>query len=78
MAGGHQNESTSVNRAKVSRSRFEQDVVRLDAPPWYLIPERHEKDTGDAFKWFIVPHGAGLCKVSWPDGSKGQLEFEWR
>ena len=78
MAGGYQNESTSSNRIKVTRSRFEQDVIRLDAPPWYLIPERHEKDTGDTFKWFNVPHGAGLCKVSWPDGPKGQLELEWR
>ena len=77
MAGGYQNESTSSNRIKVTRSRFEQDVIRLDAPPWYLIPERHEKDTGDTFKWFNVPHGAGLCKVSWPNGPKGQLEFEW-
>ena len=48
MAGGNQNESTSDNRAKVSRSRFEQDVVRLDATPWYLKPERHERDTGNA------------------------------
>ena len=64
MAGGHQNESTSDNRAKVSRSRFEQDVVRLDATPWYLKPDN-------------VPHGAGVCKVSWPEGPKGQLEFEW-
>ena len=78
MAGGYQNESTSSNRIKVTRSRFEQDVIRLDAPPWYLIPERHEKATGDTFKWFNVPHGAGLCKVSWPNGPEGQLEFEWR
>ena len=46
MSKGLQNESTSDNRAKVSRSRFEQDVVRLDDTPWYLIPERHEKETG--------------------------------
>ena len=78
MAGGNQNEPTSDNRAKVSRSRFEQDVVRLDATPWYLIPERHERDTGDAFKFFNVAFGAGVCKVSWPAGPKGQLEFEWR
>ena len=60
MAGGHQNESTSDSRAKVSRSRFEQDVARLDDTPWYLIPERHEKETGDAFKYFNVPYGAGV------------------
>ena len=52
--------------------------MRLDATPWYLIPERHEKETGDAFKYFNVPYGAGVCKVSWPNGPKGQLEFEWR
>ena len=77
MAGGHKNESTSSNRVKVTRSRFEQNVVRFDTPPWYLIPERHERDTGDAFKYFDVPYGAGVCKVSWPNGPKGQLEFEW-
>ena len=78
MAGGKQNESTSNNRTNVSRSRFEQDVVRYDTPPWYLKPDRHETETGEAFKYFNVPHGAGLCKVSWPNGPKGQLEFEWR
>jgi hypothetical protein len=77
MAGGYQNESTSDSRTKVSRSRFEQNVVRFDTTPWYLKPERHETETGDAFKYFNVPHGAGLCKVSWPDGPKGQLKFEW-
>jgi hypothetical protein len=77
MAGGKQNESTSGNRERVSRSRFEQDVIRLDAPPWYLKPDRHERDTGDAFKSFNVPYGAGVCKVSWPDGPKGKLEFDW-
>ena len=78
MAGGKQNESTQSNRVKVTRQRFEQDVLRFDAPPWYLIPERHEEDTGDSFKWVVVPYGAGVCKVSWPEGPKGQLQFEWR
>ena len=77
MAGGHQNESTHNNRVKVTRNRFEQTVVRFDAPPWDLKPELHETETGDAFKYFNVPYGAGVCKVSWPDGPKGQLEFEW-
>ena len=45
MAGGKQNESTSNNRTNVSRSRFEQDVVRYDTPPWYLKPDRHETET---------------------------------
>ena len=40
-------------------------------------PEKHERDTGDAFKYFDVAYGAGVCKVSWPNGPKGQLEFEW-
>ena len=78
MAGGYQNESTSDKRAKVTRSRFEQDVLRFDAPPWYLFPERHEEETGDSFKYFNVPYGAGVCKVSWPEGPKGQFQFEWR
>ena len=77
MAGGHQNESTRDSKKRVTRLRFEQDVLRLDAPPWYLFPERHEKETGDAFKYFNLPNGAGACKVSWPDGPKGQLEFDW-
>jgi len=78
MAGGKQNESTSNNRTNVSRSRFEQDVARYDAPPWYLKPDRYETETGDTFKYFNVPYGGGVCKVSWPDGPKGQLQFEWR
>ena len=77
MSAGKQNESTSNNRTNVSRSRFEQNVVNLDAPPWYLKPDRHEEETGDAFKYFNLPYGAGRCKVSWPNGPKGQLEFEW-
>ena len=77
MSRGLQNESTSKNRTNVSRSRFEQDVVRYDTPPWYLKPDRHEAETGDAFKIFNVPYGGGVCKVSWPEGPKGKLEFEW-
>ena len=42
-----------------------------------MKPDRHERDTGDAFKFFNVPYGAGVCKVSWPDGPKGKLEFDW-
>ena len=77
MSKGLQNESTSNNRTNVSRSRFEQNVVRYDTPPWYLKPDRHEIETGDTFKYFNVPYGAGVCKVSWPEGPKGKLEFEW-
>ena len=77
MAGRNQNESTTEYRTKVSRNRFEQDILRFDAPPWYLKPDRHERDTGDTFKSFNVPYGAGVCKVSWPDGPKGKLEFDW-
>tara|TARA_B100001250_G_scaffold311069_1_gene272995 strand:+ start:3067 stop:3303 length:237 start_codon:yes stop_codon:yes gene_type:complete len=77
MSKGLQNESTSNNRTNVSRSRFEQNVVRYDTPPWYLKPDRHEAETGDAFKFFNVPYGGGVCKVSWPEGPKGKLEFEW-
>ena len=51
MAGGHKNESTHDNRVKVTRNRFEQDVVRYDTPPWYLKPDRHETATGDTFKY---------------------------
>ena len=77
MSAGKQNESTSNNRTNVSRSRFEQDVVRYDTPPCYLKPDRHETETGDTFKYFNVPYGGGICKVSWPEGPKGKLEFEW-
>ena len=77
MSKGLQNESTSNNRTNVSRSRFEQDVVRYDTPPWYLKPDRHETETGDTFKYFNVPYGGGICKVSCPDVPKGQLQFEW-
>ena len=69
MAGGHQNESTSDNRAKVSRSRFEQDVVRFDATPWYLKPDRHERDTGDAFKYssYSVLSLGTICHLATSD-----------
>ncbi len=77
MPGGYQNEPTHDGRVKVTRSRFEQNVVKYDTPPWYLKPDRHEKETGDSFKIFHVGYGAGLCKVSWPNGPKGKLEFEW-
>ena len=77
MAGGYQNESTTNSKVRATRLRFEQDVLRFDAPPWYLIPERHERETGEAFKHFNLPYNAGICKVSWPNGPKGQLEFDW-
>lgn len=77
MSNGLQNESTADSRVKVTRHRFEQNVIRLDTPPWYLKPDRHERDTGDAFKFFNVPYGAGVCKVSWPAGPKGKIEFDW-
>ena len=47
MPGGYQNEPTYDGRVKVTRSRFEQNVVKYDTPPWYLKPDRHEKETGD-------------------------------
>ena len=77
MSKGLQNESTSDNKIKVTRSRFEQNVIRLDAPPWYLKQDTQEAETADTFKFFNAPYGAGVCKVSWPNGPKGQLEFEW-
>ena len=35
---------------------------------------KYVKDTGLNYKNYQLPHGAGVCKVTWPEG---KLNFEW-
>tara|TARA_B100000945_G_scaffold309010_1_gene299398 strand:- start:605 stop:832 length:228 start_codon:yes stop_codon:yes gene_type:complete len=74
MAGGLKNEPTTDGKIKLTRIRFETDIKKRDRPPWYFVPEKYEKDTGLNYKNYHLPHGAGVCKVTWPEG---KLNFEW-
>ena len=50
------------------------DIKKGDRPPWYFVPEKYQKDTRLNYKNYHLPHGAGVCKVTWPEG---KLNFEW-
>ena len=70
-----ENQPTTSKQAKATRERFERDIIRGDRPPYYLVPEVYEKNTGMSYKNFDLPYNAGRCTVSWPDN---KMQFEWR
>ena len=53
----------------------DRDIIRGDKPPYYLVPEVYEKNTGMSYKNFDLPYNAGRCTVSWPNN---KMQFEWR
>ena len=70
-----ENQPTTSKQTKVTRERFERDIIRGDKPPYYLVPEIYEKNTGMSYKNFDLPYNAGRCTVSWPNN---KMQFEWR
>ena len=70
MSGGKQNEPTTSSQIRVTRDRFELDIVMGDYPPYYLVPENLK----ETYKLYDLPYNAGRCKVSWDTGN---FNFEW-
>ena len=70
-----ENQPTTSKQTKATRERFERDIIRGDKPPYYLVPEVYEKNTGMSYKNFDLPYNAGRCIVSWPNN---KMQFEWR
>ena len=67
MPSGKLNESTTGNRELLTRTMFERDIKKGDAPPWYFDRERFFEQTGHKHKVFDLPFNAGSCFVSWDD-----------
>jgi len=70
-----QNQPTSSKQVEQTRRQFEHDILKGDKPPYYLVPEVYEKNTGMSYKNFDLPYNAGRCVVSWPNNI---IKFDWR
>ena len=75
MAEKTQHEPTRIGQIILTRNRFEYDIVKGDAPPYYFDNGAWENETGLNYKNFDISYAAGTCKVSWPNGV---FQFEWR
>jgi len=74
MAGGTINEPTTDKQALLTKVMFERDIQKVNAPPHYFDRDGYVMETELDYKDFILPYGAGRCKVSWPDD---KWKFEW-